>query len=90
MTQTKKKTKFKKKAEKKAPAEGEAVKEEKEKKDIDEHPLAIGHFLIVKYRDGSDRLVRVSGVVCCVVALTHLLTHLPNMTLLPSHTHSLT
>mmetsp|Transcript_44 Transcript_44/g.89 ORF Transcript_44/g.89 Transcript_44/m.89 type:complete len:500 (+) Transcript_44:83-1582(+) len=58
MTQTKKKTKIKKKFEKKAPAEGaEAVKEEK--KDIDEHPLANGHYLIVKYRDNSDRLVRI-------------------------------
>ena len=53
---TQKKTKTKKKFEKKAPAEGgEVVKEEK--KDIDEHPLANGHYLIVKYRDGSDRLI---------------------------------
>ena len=62
MTQPKKKLKAgntKKKFEKKAPVEGEGVKEEK--KDIDEHPLANGHFLVVKYRDGSDRLVRVSA-----------------------------
>lgn len=58
---TQKKTKTKKKFEKKAPAEGgEVVKEEK--KDIDEHPLANGHYLIVKYRDGSDRLVRVRKI----------------------------
>ena len=25
-------------------------------KDIDAHPWALGHFLVVKYRDGSDRL----------------------------------
>ena len=65
MTQPKKKSKIKKKFEKKAVVDaggnsngGEVVKEEK--KDIDEHPLANGHFLVVKYRDGSDRLVRVS------------------------------
>lgn len=56
---TQKKTKTKKKFEKKAPVEGaEVIKEEK--KDIDDHPIANGHFLVVKYRDGSDRLVRVS------------------------------
>jgi histone acetyltransferase MYST1 len=28
-------------------------------KNIDEHPLAIGHFLIVKYRDDSERLATI-------------------------------
>ena len=61
MTIPKKKTKTKKKVEKKAVpvVEADVVVVKEEKKDIDEHPLAIGHFLVVKYRDGSDRLARV-------------------------------
>jgi hypothetical protein len=71
MTQAKKKTKTKKKFDKKVTGGGGAGGEvaaaaaviKEEKKDIDEHPLQIGHCLIVKYRDGSDRLVRVGRLI---------------------------
>jgi hypothetical protein len=76
MTQPKKKSKIKKKFEKKAPVEcGEVIKEEK--KDIDEHPLAIGHYLVVKYRDGSDRLVRVR--IYIIASIVHIQVLLINV-----------
>ena len=28
-------------------------------KNIDEHPLQVGHYLVVKYRDGSNRLAKI-------------------------------
>ena len=30
-----------------------------EPKDVDEHPYALGHALIVNYRDGSERLAKI-------------------------------
>lgn len=59
MGQTKKKTKPKKKQEKKPPPLLDKTEVKDEKKDIDEHPLQPGHFLVVTYRDGSERLVRI-------------------------------
>jgi hypothetical protein len=33
-----------------------------EVRDVDEHPLQNGHFLVIKYRDESHRLARVFAI----------------------------
>jgi hypothetical protein len=34
-----------------------------EDRDIDEHPLHMNHFLVIKYRDNSHRIARVTTIV---------------------------
>ena len=39
--------------------EGDDMEVEEDPKDIDDHPYAVGHSLIVSYRDGSERLAKI-------------------------------
>ena len=33
------------------------------KKDVDEHPFDVGHYLVVRYRDESERSAKVGSVI---------------------------
>ena len=35
--------------------------EEDTNKDVDEHPLSLNHYIVVKYRDDSPRLAKILG-----------------------------
>ena len=60
MTHPKKKQKGQKKPKKVIiSGEGAVQAEENVDRDVDEHPYQKGHYLVVRYRDGSHRLAKV-------------------------------